>query len=175
MTKAEFKKHMDKISKLSPTVGEIWANLRLRCIHYSLRPFHRFEGPWVGNTSYPILEIGNTADPVTPGRYAKKMAEGFPGAVALIQDSAGHCSVSAPSKCTESYARRYFQAGELPEPGTVCQADEMPFGPGPDESVVQDEETVKRRVRAADFAKAMYASDGGFMRGYEFQRIPWIL
>ena len=33
---------------------------------WKVRPVERFAGPFVGNTSFPILLIGNTADPMTP-------------------------------------------------------------------------------------------------------------
>lgn len=135
----------------------------MKCIHWNTRPYSRFEGPWIGNTSHPILEIGNDADPVTPGRYAVKMAKGFTNGVALIQNSGGHCSISAPSKCTENYVRRYFQTGELPAPNTVCEVDAYPFGPGPDESAVLDEEAVRRRERQLGIARALYASGGGYL------------
>ena len=162
VTREDFREHVKRLAKLSPSVGEIWGNLRLQCIHYHVRPFSRFEGPWVGNTSHPILEIGNTADPVTPGRFAKKMAEGFPGAGFLLQDSAGHCSPSTPSRCTEGYVHQYFQTGEIPEFGTVCKADAVPFGPGPDDSnaVLYDVEVVKTRERQKGIAQALYASGG---------------
>ena len=165
MMKADFAEHVKNITKISPTVGEVWSVLRLRCIHYSVRAINRFEGPWVGNTSHPILQIGNSADPVTPGRFAKKMAKGFPGAVALIQDSAGHCSISSPSKCTMSYVRQYFQTGELPPEDTVCQPDAYPFGPTPGRTTILDEEAEILRVRQQEIANALYASGGGFLNG----------
>jgi hypothetical protein len=33
---------------------------------WKIRAKERFNGPFVGNTSFPIMLIGNTADPVTP-------------------------------------------------------------------------------------------------------------
>ena len=135
-------------------------------IHYDIRPYARFEGPWVGNTSHPILEIGNAADPVCPGRNAVKMAEGFPGAGVLIQNSAGHCSNSAPSNCTETYIRRYFQTGELPPPFMVCEADALPFGPSPDdEEVLYDAEILDVTKRQSGIAKALHNAGGGFLPG----------
>lgn len=38
-----------------------------------------------------------------------------------------HCSLSGPSLCTAKAVRQYFQTGELPPPGTVCDVDERPF------------------------------------------------
>ena len=164
LSKADFAEHISNITKISP-ISEMWSTIRMRCIHWSIRPYSRFEGPWVGNTSHPILEIGNDADPVTPGRYAVKMAKGFTNGVALLQNSAGHCSISAPSKCTETYVRQYFQTGELPAPGTVCEVDALPFGPGPDGIAVVDEEVSKRRERQLGIARALYTSGGGYLNG----------
>lgn len=106
-------------------------------------------------------------DPVTPVRNAHKMAKGFHGAVALTQDSAGHCSASAFSRCTRSYIRQYFQTGELPPPGLICPADEMPFGPGPEgygsEGDV-DAEVVRDRQRNAALVEGLSQAGGLFMR-----------
>ena len=94
------------------------------------------------------------------------MAKGFTNAVALIQDSGGHCSISAPSKCTEKYVKQYFQTGELPPKDTVCKPDVFPFGPGPDEVTlaVIDEEANRVSQRQSGIARALYASGGGFLR-----------
>lgn len=48
----------------------------------------------MGNTSWPLLIMGNSADPVTPVRNAHKMAKGYKGAVVLEQNSEG---VGSPS------------------------------------------------------------------------------
>jgi hypothetical protein len=79
------------------------------------------------------------------------MSKGFQGAVVLTQDSVGvstfgiailllstlisffffsqHCSLAAPSICTQKYVRDYFIDGTLPEPGTVCEPVSQPFPP----------------------------------------------
>ena len=165
VTKQEFRQHIKNLEKLSPNLGEIWAVLRLNCIHYKVRSHYRFTADWVGNTSHPIMEIGNTADPVTPGRYAKKMAKGFEGAVALIQDSPGHCSLAAPSNCTVSYVRQYFQTGVLPKEGTVCPADDVPFGKADGEEEVLNVEAQKMRRRQEAMRDALHAANGGFGHG----------
>lgn len=38
-----------------------------------------------------------------------------------------HTSLSAPSRCTARAIQAYFQDGTLPVPGTVCEADFVPF------------------------------------------------
>jgi hypothetical protein len=45
----------------------------------------------------------------------------------LIQDSYGHCTLSAPSLCSAKAIRKYFIDGTLPEEGLVCAAEEVPF------------------------------------------------
>jgi hypothetical protein len=42
-----------------------------------------------GNTSFPILFIGNTADTVTPLAGAKKMSKLFPNSVVLTVNTRG--------------------------------------------------------------------------------------
>lgn len=55
LDKPEFEKFLKKLQKLSPSIGALWAEVRLSCVHYGIRPEYRFTGPWVGNTSHPIL------------------------------------------------------------------------------------------------------------------------
>jgi pimeloyl-ACP methyl ester carboxylesterase len=107
--------------------GEIWARIRLGCAGWPKFPKDHFQGPFEANTSHPILLVGNTADPVTPLWAAKKMSRGFKDSVVLTQNSAGHCSVSAPSLCTMKYIREYFVDGTLPDLGTVCEPIGKPF------------------------------------------------
>ncbi|KAG2014274.1 hypothetical protein CC2G_011107 [Coprinopsis cinerea AmutBmut pab1-1] len=108
--------------------ADVWAWARLSCLGWPKKsPAASFKGPFVANTSHPILVIGNTADPVTPLSSAKKMSKGFNNSVVLTQDSPGHCSFSAPSFCTSGAIRRYFITGKLPEPGTVCKPNGTPF------------------------------------------------
>ncbi|KAF4600398.1 hypothetical protein EYR38_005023 [Pleurotus pulmonarius] len=103
--------------------AELWATLRISCLGWPKQEKTHFQGPFVGNTSHPILWIGNTADPVTPVASAHKMAKGFPGSVVLTQDSPGHSSMSAPSTCTAGHVREYFLNGTLPAEGVVCPVD----------------------------------------------------
>ena len=130
MTKSEYAEYWHDLAKLSPSIGPMWAMFRMYCIHYKTRPAYRFTAPFQANTSHPILMIGNTYDPVTPLKNAFTMSKGYPGSVVLTQNSTGHTSGSVYSSCTIGHIRKYFQTGELPEKGTVCEPDEMPFGSG---------------------------------------------
>ncbi|ESK91344.1 alpha beta hydrolase fold family [Moniliophthora roreri MCA 2997] len=118
--------HYREILKVSEW-GSLFAGVRLQCSSWPRIPKTFFRGPISGNTSHPILLIGNTADPVTPLHAAHVVSKGFPNSVVLSQDSAGHCSVSAPSLCTARIVRDYFVNGTLPEPDTWCPIIGTPF------------------------------------------------
>ncbi|KAK7022930.1 hypothetical protein VNI00_016820 [Paramarasmius palmivorus] len=107
--------------------AEMAAAARISCSHWPKIPKTFFRGPISGNTSHPILLIGNSADPATPLHAAQVVSQGFPGSVVLTQDYAGHASISAPSFCTENALRAYFLNGTLPEPGTVCPVEGTAF------------------------------------------------
>ncbi|KAL0564779.1 hypothetical protein V5O48_017258, partial [Marasmius crinis-equi] len=108
--------------------GSIFGSFRISCSGWSPDiPKPQFRGPIAGNTSFPLLFIGNTADPVTPLEAAYNASRGFPGSVVLTQDSPGHASVAAPSACTVQAVREYFVNGTLPKEGTVCPMDGSPF------------------------------------------------
>jgi len=110
--------------------AEFWV-MNVRCSGWKIRSVERFKGPIGGNTSHPILLLGNTADPVTPSDNAHDLSKQFPGSVVLIQNGTGHCSVAAPSSCTAKYVRLYFKEGVLPEESAVCQPDEPMFSENP--------------------------------------------
>ncbi|ESK91321.1 alpha beta hydrolase fold family [Moniliophthora roreri MCA 2997] len=132
----EAEEHYKEILQVSEW-GSIWAGLRFGCSSWPTIPKTFFRGPISGNTSYPILLIGNTADPVTPLHAAHVVSNGFPGSVVLSQHSAGHCSVAAPSLCTAHVVRDYFVNGTLPKPGTRCPIIGTPFSNETSASVSQ--------------------------------------
>ncbi|KAJ7440144.1 TAP-like protein-domain-containing protein, partial [Mycena latifolia] len=107
--------------------GSILASVRIACSGWPDAPKKHFQGPVGGNTSAPMLIIGNMADPITPLWAAKKTAEAFPGSVVLTQDCPGHTSLAAASPCTWGHIREYFNSGALPPAGTVCPVVGSPF------------------------------------------------
>ncbi|KAJ6606096.1 Alpha/Beta hydrolase protein [Mycena vulgaris] len=139
----EFYASEQKVSSFA----DLWGNWRIICSGYKLHREDRFKGrsyalnhsalhaytppgPFgAPNVSFPLLVIGNTADPVAPISGAKVTAAAFPGSVLLTIDSPGHTSLGAPSTCFYGYLRQYFQNGTLPAPGTVCQPDGVLFPP----------------------------------------------
>ncbi|KAF8902292.1 TAP-like protein-domain-containing protein [Mucidula mucida] len=99
----------------------IW--VRATCAGWKVHREDRFLGPVSGNTSFPLLFIGNTADPVTPLASANKTSAGFSGSAVLTLNAPGHTSFTASSTCVQSYIRDYFVNGTLPGDGIVCEVE----------------------------------------------------
>lgn len=123
----QFSEYWDLLEGLSPAAGAIWSMLRLRCASWKIKASHKFNGPFGGNTSNPILFVSNTADPVTPLRSGRLMHSFFPNSGILVSDMAGHCSVSALNTCLVNHIKSYFQTGNLPPQDTVCIPPPSPF------------------------------------------------
>lgn len=111
--------------------ADLLASTRVVCSGWKIHREGRFQGP-IGarNTSFPLLIVGNTVDPVTPLAGAVKAVQAFPGSVLLTLDAIGHTSLTAPSRCIYGYFREYFVNGTLPALGTVCPADAVLFADG---------------------------------------------
>ncbi|KAF5338231.1 hypothetical protein D9758_012840 [Tetrapyrgos nigripes] len=137
---SQLREYMSKINSTFAGMGGL--PLMNRCAGWKIHPEHRFKGPVGANTSFPLLVIGNTADPITPlAAYvaaigikatgmaklglssAKKTRLSFPGSVLLTQDSPGHSSFNTFSSCTHQHLAAYFVNGTLPEEGTICPLD----------------------------------------------------
>ncbi|KZS95703.1 alpha/beta-hydrolase [Sistotremastrum niveocremeum HHB9708] len=146
------KKHYEEIYETSG-FANFWFKLHTACTGWRVRPAERFAGPFVGNTSFPLLFIGNTADPVTPLWAANKMSKGFKDAALLTQNTPGHCSLAATSLCTAKHVRGYFRDGTLPSNGTVCETAEHIFPPDnaslvPMKTLSADEEALYEAMRS---------------------------
>lgn len=127
-TKKDWLKNVDTLVGQSKWLGEYWGSITIECAHWKGRAKWGVKHEDItGNTSHPILLIGNTLDPVTPLYNAYVMQKKFPGSEVLTQESEGHCSISSPSLCTTKAIRAYFQTGALPDPGTTCQVEELPL------------------------------------------------
>ena len=123
----DFKGDLKFMMNQSQWIATNWVQNRLACVGFDTKPAWAFSQDIGGATSHPILAIGNTYDTVTPLRNAQQIPQIFPGAKALQQDSEGHCSYSNPSLCTARYVRQYFQTGELPQNGAICEPEWRPF------------------------------------------------
>ena len=121
------------------------------------------------NTSFPVLFISNTYDPVTPLYAGVQMAKKFVGAGLLEQKSMGHCSLAAVSRCTIAKVRAYLKEGKVPPPPKEggkgkeledgewerCEADEWPFHPYTSEQFIAVNGVEAEDVEMMDAAKEM--------------------
>ncbi len=87
---------------------------------------------------------------------AHRISTRFEGAAVLEQHTDGHCAIPVASLCTAKNVRRYYQTGELPKNGTVCEMDRGIFDDEEDSTAVaalSEEDTALlqtlRRLRAA--------------------------
>ncbi|RDW65125.1 hypothetical protein BP6252_10776 [Coleophoma cylindrospora] len=127
-TKEQFQENFAALYNQSKWLGAYWSLYAMRCAHWKGRAKWRVTGDDIrGNTSHPILMLSTTLDPVTPLANAHAMSKRFPGSVVLELNAEGHCSISAPSVCAAKHTRAYFQTGQMPPQGTICQQEELPL------------------------------------------------
>ena len=122
--------------------ADIWMSLMVSCSHFSIIPTdppmrwddHPAHNQKPINTSFPLLFLSNTHDPVTPLAAGVKMAGKFVDAGLIESKSQGHCSISMVSLCTVRKIGQYFEDGLVPPSPrkgdwTRCEADEWPWKP----------------------------------------------
>lgn len=129
-TLAETVAYVEELRGQSEMIGGNWAQIQMACTGWrvpaqGLTPMRG--KPWGADTRNPILFVSTKLDPVTPLRNAEKARGLFSGAGLLVQESEGHCSVSAPSMCSASKIGRYFEDG-IVDFAAVCEADTTPWG-----------------------------------------------
>lgn len=125
---AEYKAWSDDVHKQSPLFGHYFASSSVMACHgWPVRSRFRFDGPFGGRTSHPLLFIGNELDPMAPVHNMVKGLDLFPGSGMVLTAASGHCSPRVPSRCRSMHIRRYMQSGKLPEPDTLCKADYVVF------------------------------------------------
>ncbi|QRW06145.1 Abhydrolase domain-containing protein [Ceratobasidium sp. AG-Ba] len=74
---------------------------------------------------------GNEADPVTPYRSAKSVADALGDSAVLVeQDDYGHASLAMHSDCTFKILNNYFLKSQLPSTDQFCGTNQQLF-PGP--------------------------------------------
>jgi hypothetical protein len=136
-------------TRTQSSFSDVWLTVMIGCEGWGIKavdppmrwddhPAHKLKPI---KTAHPLLFISNTADPVTPLKAGVRMAKMFVDAGLIEQQSEGHCSIAAVSKCTINKIRAYFTTDEVPSPPvttgknwsdgkwTKCEADEWPFHP----------------------------------------------
>jgi hypothetical protein len=122
-------KELEAFAASSRKISEYFATSgagiqRAACSGWQIHP-DNFRGPITGNTSFPILLIGNIIDPITPLAMAHKASSAFPGSRVLSYNITGHTSLFLPSSCIRDHVRAYFGEGKLPDEGVMCETDEV--------------------------------------------------
>lgn len=148
----DYERHISELRADSPHFAEFFGQIGLMCDGiWPVRASERHNGNFTSQTNFPLLVLGNDYDPVTPGRYAKKMAGLFPNAVHVQREGYGHCSSSQPSKCIDDIVAAYFLDGELPAPETVCEVDKPVFGVSTESSRTSFSSLLDEAVRKANY------------------------
>ncbi|KAJ0308312.1 hypothetical protein COL516b_003581 [Colletotrichum fioriniae] len=147
----------DKVSKVT-SFADVFFPLMMHCEGWDIEAKFpsadwdaKLESPDPVNTSFPILFVGNTHDPVTPLAQAVAASRKFVGAGVFELEAEGHCTLAATSICAIQKMRAYLHKGVVPPPATVaadgriarwdkCKADERPWKPFPAEMAAEGEE-----------------------------------
>lgn len=121
-------------------------------------------------TSFPVLFLSNSHDPVTPLYAGVKMATKFEGAGLVEQRSEGHCTIASVSLCTIGKIRAYLNDGIVPPPPIlkkegdfsegewdICEANEYPWKPYRGSGLGGDEPSGKDTVFAGPLDDNVYA------------------
>jgi pimeloyl-ACP methyl ester carboxylesterase len=122
----DLKDYAKEIRNTSEYFSSFVSSFRLVCSGWDIHP-NNFKGPIEGNTSFPIMFIGNSADPVTPLVAAHATSEKFPGSKVLEYNIPGHTSFAWASACVIDYVNKYFNNGTLPADGALCDDADIPY------------------------------------------------
>nr|POE65646.1 putative hydrolase [Quercus suber] len=127
--------------------ADVYMNVVLGCNGWPIKPvqlpllWESFSTNAI-KTSFPLLFVSNSYDPITPLRSGLKMAQKFDRAGFLEMQGEGHCSLAEISICTISKIRAYFREGTIPPAPRLgnggnlrdgiwerCETDEWPWQP----------------------------------------------
>ncbi|KAI0665893.1 alpha/beta-hydrolase [Trametes maxima] len=120
--------YYDALARDSALAAPLWGIYYLTCAEWKIRAKARWTREFgAAHTAHPLLIVSPRFDPVCPLTDAQAAHARFGSSALLVQNSVGHCSLSAPSLCTAKHVRAYFENGTVPEPGTMCEVEELPF------------------------------------------------
>jgi pimeloyl-ACP methyl ester carboxylesterase len=111
----------------APTYAAFWLYMRQPCAPWPTPQNgypQRYTGPWTLRSDVPALLINNRFDPVTPVPFARRAQQALGNARLVVVDGRGH---DPTGDCTSKLQQRYLIDLQLPDPGTSCKADRLPF------------------------------------------------
>jgi pimeloyl-ACP methyl ester carboxylesterase len=113
----------------TPYFGRPWHWVSSICASWPGADHDRYTGPWSRATASPVLVVGTRYDPATRYQSAVSTARLLGRARLLTVQAWGHTSLFT-STCADDATADYLLTGALPAPGTVCDADAVPFAAG---------------------------------------------
>jgi len=109
-----------------PYFGRAWNWSSSICAAWPGEAQDRYLGPFNRRTATPVLVVGTRYDPATRYEDAVSTARILRRGRLLSVAAWGHTSFRK-SSCADAHASRYLLTQQLPAPGTVCNADLVPF------------------------------------------------
>ncbi|KAJ3498438.1 hypothetical protein NLG97_g1123 [Lecanicillium saksenae] len=104
----DYMKWADDLERRTGLFGSfLSSDSTIACHDWPVSTRFRFDGPFGGTTSHPLLFVGNLMDPAGHPDYLDVMTELFNGSVALSTNASGHCSPAAPGACRTGYPSIY--------------------------------------------------------------------
>ncbi|KAF3355718.1 Maltose permease MAL61 [Verticillium dahliae VDG1] len=123
----EFKPAIDRLTNTSRVYGDLVVALNAACAQWQVGAAERLDSDFHVKTKNPVLFVGNTWDGHTPLVSAKNVSSTFDGSGLLEIRGYGHGSHVLPSSCSLKAISAYWTDGVLPEPGTVCPVEGVPY------------------------------------------------
>jgi pimeloyl-ACP methyl ester carboxylesterase len=106
--------------------GRAWTWASSICATWPGFDRDRYLGPFDAFTAEPLLVIGNLYDPATRYEGAQLVHRLMPNSSLLTLRGWGHASLFL-SRCIDRYSVAFLKRLETPEPGTICDPDQVPF------------------------------------------------
>jgi pimeloyl-ACP methyl ester carboxylesterase len=106
--------------------GPLWTYYSSVCAAWPGTHNDRYTGPFTAWTANPVLILNTLFDPATRYENAVRVSELLPSSRLLTVHGWGHTTLFY-SAAADAYVAGYLLTGALPDEGTVCDADVVPF------------------------------------------------
>lgn len=128
--------------------GPMWTWRTSFCANWGGPMDSRYAGPFNATTANPVLVASTLYDPATRYEGAVTVANLLPNSRLLTVNGWGHCTLFL-SQCADQAVSDYLVDGTLPEEGTVCNQDWVPFTGLPAAVAAPEATTGRRKVTPA--------------------------